>query len=318
VRQASEVLTKILRTWGPYRLHRAPYDEEESLLESDMRVGIIGAGLLGSAIVERLIAAGYRVVGYDIRGEAREALTRLGGEPVASAASVASEAGPIILSLPTSTIAGAVLNEIAGKLRPGAVVIDTTTGSPDDAVEFSGKLRGLGVSYLEAMVGGSSSLVRAGEAILICGGASDVFERYTCLLETFSRNAFFVGPAGSGARMKLVLNLVLGLNRAVLAEGLEFARAVGIDPYIALEILKAGPAYSRAMDAKGRRMLNEDFKPEARLSQHLKDVRLILACGEQSGARLPLSAVHQELLEAAERAGFGAADNSAIIKAFSS
>ena len=116
--------------------------------------------------------------------------------------------------------------------------------------------------------------------------------------------------------MKLVMNLVLGLNRAVLAEGLEFARASNIDTQVALDILKESPAYSRAMDTKGHRMLNEHFDPEARLSQHLKDVRLILASGEASGAYLPLSTVHRELLEAAEAAGYGTSDNSAIIKAF--
>jgi 2-hydroxy-3-oxopropionate reductase len=77
--------------------------------------------------------------------------------------------------------------------------------------------------------------------------------------------------------MKLVVNLVLGLNRAVLAEGLAFSRACGFDPNDALRILAAGPAYSRAMDMKGRKMLDEEFSPQARLSQHLKDVRLILA-----------------------------------------
>ena len=118
--------------------------------------------------------------------------------------------------------------------------------------------------------------------------------------------------------MKLVMNLVLGLNRAVLAEGLEFARACGLDPYTALDILKAGPSYSRAMDTKGTRMLNEDFEPEARLSQHLKDVRLILAAGARAGAHLPLSQIHRELLEAAEEAGFGQSDNCAVIKAFQS
>ena len=116
--------------------------------------------------------------------------------------------------------------------------------------------------------------------------------------------------------MKLVLNLVLGLNRAVLAEGLSFARSSGIDPALALEILKAGPAYSKAMDVKGQKMLSEDFTPEARLSQHLKDVRLILDQARQQGRMLPLSEVHRTLLEKAETAGYGAADNSAIVKAF--
>jgi 3-hydroxyisobutyrate dehydrogenase-like beta-hydroxyacid dehydrogenase len=116
--------------------------------------------------------------------------------------------------------------------------------------------------------------------------------------------------------MKLVFNLVLGLHRAVLAEALSFAGSYGIDPAAALEVLKAGAAYSKVMDIKGGKMLSGDFTPEARLSQHLKDVRLIVAAAERCGAMVPLSEIHRELLERAEAAGFGAMDNSAVIKAF--
>lgn len=207
-----------------------------------------------------------------------------------------------------------MLDEIAGKLKPGALIIDTTTGAPEAAIAFAERLAG--ADYVDATVAGSSQLVRTGASIFICGGTDAAFARCSDLFEHCCARAFHVGPEGSGARMKLVVNLVLGLNRAVLAEGLEFARSSGIDPYQALEILKATPAYSRAMDTKGLRMLNEDFEPEARLSQHLKDVRLILESGARSGASLPLSTVHRALLEAAENAGFGAKDNSAVIKAF--
>jgi 3-hydroxyisobutyrate dehydrogenase-like beta-hydroxyacid dehydrogenase len=114
--------------------------------------------------------------------------------------------------------------------------------------------------------------------------------------------------------MKLALNLVLGLNRAVLAEGLTFAEALGLNPETALEVLRAGPAWSRVMETKGGKMLRRDFTPEARLSQHLKDVRLILAAGERGGAPLPLSSLHREILERAEAEGLGAEDNSAVIE----
>ena len=127
---------------------------------------------------------------------------------------------------------------------------------------------------------------------------------------------YHVGPCGSGIRMKLVFNLVLGLNRAVLAESLAFASRYGLSSRQALEILKVGPSYSRVMDTKGPKMLRRDFEPEARLSQHLKDVRLILAAGESCGAKLPLSELHSRLLADAERLGFGAADNSAIFESF--
>jgi 3-hydroxyisobutyrate dehydrogenase-like beta-hydroxyacid dehydrogenase len=116
--------------------------------------------------------------------------------------------------------------------------------------------------------------------------------------------------------MKLVVNLVLGLNRAVLAEGLALARSCGLDPSAALEIPRAGPAASRVMDVKGTKMLSGDFTPQARLAQHLKDVHLILKMGHDCGARVPLSALHRDLLEGLAAQGYHDADNSAIIRAF--
>jgi 3-hydroxyisobutyrate dehydrogenase-like beta-hydroxyacid dehydrogenase len=271
------------------------------------KIGIIGLGLLGSAIAERLTAVGYEVIGYDIDPSK-------GG--MASAAEVARTCSHLILSLPNSGITGSVLNQIAGELQAGAVILDTTTGAPADAERFAAMLHERSVAYLEANVGGSSEQVRQHEAIVIAGGDAAVLDRCAPLLNAFARRVFHSGLAGSGNRMKLVLNMVLGLNRAVLAEGLGFAMANGIDPRKALEVLKDGPAYSRVMDTKGEKMIARDFRPQARLSQHLKDVRLMLAEGEQCSANLPFSRLHREVLEEIERSGFGGEDNSAVIRAF--
>ena len=127
---------------------------------------------------------------------------------------------------------------------------------------------------------------------------------------------FYTGAAGSGTRMKLTLNIAIGLHRAVLAEAIEFARANGIEGERALEILKAGPGYSTAMDVKGSKMLAGDFTPDARLAQHLKDVRVILKTGQLVGAQLPLSSLHERLLSKGVELGYGGEDNSAIIKLF--
>ena len=115
--------------------------------------------------------------------------------------------------------------------------------------------------------------------------------------------------------MKLVTNLVLGLNRAALAEGLAFAESLGLDASRALTVLGESMAYSRVMDTKGAKMVQGNFTPQAKLSQHLKDVRLILEAAGGAGAELPLSQAHRLLLEAAEAAGLGELDNSAIIRA---
>jgi 3-hydroxyisobutyrate dehydrogenase-like beta-hydroxyacid dehydrogenase len=278
------------------------------------KVGMVGLGLLGSAIGARLRQAGFATVGFDLDDGRLRDFREQGGVPAASARDAVAER--LILCLPTSMIARAVLGQIETALQPGAIIIDATTGDPADAEANYARLAKLGIQHLDATVGGSSRQTLAGDAIVMAGGDAAAFERCTDIFSAFARKTFHVGPAGSGARMKLVLNLALGLNRAVLAEALSFARASGIDPHLALAVLRAGPAYSAAMDAKGEKMIREEFTPEARLSQHLKDVRLILESAAANGARVPLSEVHRQLLETAERQGYSAADNSAVIKAY--
>jgi 3-hydroxyisobutyrate dehydrogenase-like beta-hydroxyacid dehydrogenase len=279
-------------------------------------VGLIGIGLLGSALAERLLTAGFDVVGFDLEPDRLSEFARLGGHAATSAADVAPRCGPIVLCLPADEISRAVVDEIRPSLRAGALLIDTTTGDPDEMAALGVRLATAGIDYIDATVGGSSEQVRRGEAIVMAGGTAGALERASGILQAFASRVFHVGPIGTGGRMKLVVNLVLGLNRVALAEGLGLARALGLPGETALEVLQAGPAWSRAMDVKGRKMLAADFTPEARLSQHLKDVRLILEAGGRTGAKLPLSQLHRELLERLEAAGYGSDDNSAIARAF--
>lgn len=279
-------------------------------------VGLIGIGLLGTALAERLLGRGFRLVGIDVSGPRREALRERGGEVAAGVDEVVRRCDRLVLSLPTSREVAAVLEQAETALRPGQVIVDTTTGDPASIADTGARLAARGVAYLDATVSGSSELARRGEVVVMAGGDERAFAACGDLFAAFARASFHVGPCGAGTRMKLATNLVLGLNRAALAEGLAFARAQSLDPALTLTVLRAGAAYSRAMDAKGPKMIAGDFAPEARLSQHLKDVRLILAEASRNGARVPLSEVHRVLLEAAEAAGYGEADNSAILRAY--
>jgi 3-hydroxyisobutyrate dehydrogenase-like beta-hydroxyacid dehydrogenase len=276
---------------------------------------MVGLGLLGTGLAERLLANGWGVTGYDRDPERLAALGRLDGRPVSSLREVVGAGDRLLLSLPTSGVVEAVLAELEPKLRPGLIIIDTTTGDPERTAALGARLAGRGIAYLDATVSGSSAQVRAADVVLMVGGERAAFEACIELFRCFARQWFHVGPCGSGARLKLVVNLVLGLNRAVLAEGLAFARAYGVDPAAALEVLRAGAAYSRVMDTKGQKMVEEDFTCQAKLAQHLKDVRLILSAGRRAGAYLPLSTVHEQLLKRLDQAGLGEADNSVIIRA---
>lgn len=284
--------------------------------EERTAIGLVGLGLLGSALAERLLAAGYVVAGWDIDPQRRSEHVGRGGHVAASADELCSASPRVLLSLPTGEVVAQVLRDCDSALRPGLVIIDTTTGEPEATAALGAGLAKRGVSYLDATVAGSSAQARAGEVVMMVGGERVAFAQCSDLFACLAQQTFHVGGWGAGARMKLVVNLVLGLNRAVLAEGLAFARAQGLDPPLALDILRSGAAYSRAMDVKGDKMLREDFTPQARLAQHLKDVRLILDAGKSTGAELPLSTIHEQLLSALVAGGFGECDNSAIIKIF--
>jgi 3-hydroxyisobutyrate dehydrogenase-like beta-hydroxyacid dehydrogenase len=210
----------------------------------------------------------------------------------------------------------AVIQQFDRGLRSGRLLIDATTGDPDEVAKLAAELGSRGVGYVDATLAGSSEQVRRGEATVICGGEPADVRRAEPVLASWSAKRFHVGPPGSGARMKLVVNLVLGLNRAVLAEGLALARSCGIEPAAALSVLKATPAFSAAMETKGPKMVARDYTPQAKVSQHAKDVGLIRALAARHGQKTPLTDAHGELLARAIELGFGDADNSAIIEAW--
>lgn len=277
-------------------------------------IGVIGVGLLGSALCYRLRKAGHQVVGYDIRTAQLESLLHLGGRAASSISDVANTAKVIILSLPDSTISKRVCSELANSAGSQTTVIDTTTGTPQDAIENAELLRQHDILFMDATVAGASTQVQEGAGVLMVGGDPQVFKQHSPLLNDVSNVIFHVGSIGSGCRLKLVVNLALGLNRAVLAESLALAAAAGIPMNTTLEVLKATPAYSAAMDVKGKKMIDEDFSPQARLIQHRKDVGLIRQLAAEHQQNLPLSNLHAKLLDAAIEAGYGDLDNSAIYK----
>lgn len=274
-------------------------------------VGLIGLGLMGSALTERLLEHGYRVVIWNRSREKADALVARGAlwsdNPLATC-------DRVILSLYTTDVVEEVLAQLDAGLHAGQILLDTTTGEPEQTAALGARLAARGVQYLDAPISGSSEQTRRGEATVIVGGDKTTFEACADLWRVMGAKTFHVGACGSAARMKLITNLVLGLNRAALAEGLAFAEALGVSPAAALEVMIGSNAYSKAMDVKGRKLVQRDFTVQAKLSQHLKDVRLMLQAAQGAGMELPLADTHRRLMEQAEAAGLGELDNSAIIE----
>jgi len=280
-------------------------------------VGIVGLGLVGTAIAERLLGEGFAVVGYDIDSVKCEELERLGGKAEGNAAEVGESAERVILSLPDTDVVVDVVEGVGGLLEGDSgvrYIVDTTTGDPDETAALAGRLAERGIQVLDAPFSGSSEQVRGKEVVFMVGGEKAAFEACKDIFEVLGKEAFYLGGSGNGSKAKLASNLVLGLNRLALAEGLVFAGELGLDREDFLELLKATPAYSVVMDVKGGKMLNGDFSPQARLAQHCKDVSIILSYARGLGLDLPLSNAHREVLESAIGAGDGGLDNSAVIR----
>ena len=279
-------------------------------------IGLVGLGLVGKALIARLTAAGHRVLGYDTHDGAREQAAELGVELAATAGEVGMRCDVILLSLPDSdTVNRVVADEQMGqRLHGGTLVLDTTTGCPSDAVHNSRRLIERGVRFIDVTLSGSSEDIARGEATALVGAEHD--PQVAAIVDCFANKTFFLGQPGAGCLAKLIVNHVMGLNRAALAEGLALGEKTGLAPAALLPILQASAAYSKVMDLKGRRMVAHNYSPASRIAQHAKDVRLILKLGQDAGAYLPLEEVHMELLGAAIAEGLGEEDNAAIIELF--
>jgi 3-hydroxyisobutyrate dehydrogenase-like beta-hydroxyacid dehydrogenase len=265
-------------------------------------------------MAEHWCRLGWALHVFDLDPAKSQHLAALGAQVAGCQAEIFQACRSIVLSLPDDVVALRVWQENAAHAVPDTLVVDTSTGRPAGAYALAEAAALRGVAYVDATLSGSSAQVTSGQVLALCGGENDAVAQAREILAPFVANFIHAGPAGSGAALKLVTNLVLGLNRAALAEGLYFAEKLGVAPQLALDALQSSMAYSRIMDTKGQKMVQRDYSVQARLSQHLKDVRILLELAPQSA--LPLTKAHRHILETAENAGLGHLDNSALREAF--
>ena len=281
------------------------------------QIGFVGLGLMGNGMVRNLLSHGFHVIGYDIDQSKVDAIVEMGGKGIDRPDQMVDQVDIIILSLPNSFVVNDVV-ETSLKLfeagKKGMILIDTTTADPLLSETLAMQLREKGIEMLDATISGTSKMCVERDITFMIGGDEKIFQGCESLFSAMGNLSFYLGKNGSGAQMKLIVNLVLGLNRMVLAEGLSLGKKSGIDQNQLLEVLKNSAAYSRAMDMKGKKMIEEDFLPaEGKLAFHLKDVGLMLDLGKRLNFPLLLSSLHAQALTSQVAKGRGEWDNAAII-----
>jgi 3-hydroxyisobutyrate dehydrogenase-like beta-hydroxyacid dehydrogenase len=283
-----------------------------------MTVGVVGVGLLGTAVAGRLLKAGHRVVGFDTAPDRVRALLGMGGEAAASARAVALASEAVCTLLPTlHSVEAAVLGPdgVAAAGKPGQVLIQMSTISPALTARLAAESRARGLDFLDCPVSGTSGVVARGEGVLFVGGERRVFERWRPLLESMLPRAIYIGAAGQAMVLKLVANLLVALHSVAAAEALHLARRAGLDPAVALEVLVGSAAGSRMLELRGPLMVRGEYPAQMKLDLFMKDLHLIQDAAAEAGAALPLTDTAERLYAAAVGTGHGGEDLAVVLTA---
>ena len=275
-------------------------------------VGLIGLGLMGEVYARRLLAAGLSVIGYDIDAGKSARLPEIGGR-AGSLADIARDCEPIVLAVFNTDQVEDVVEESLIPAASGKIVLCTSTCDPDRIAALGARVADR-LRFLEVPVSGTSEQVRQGDGVGLIGGDPRIATAAAPVLDALFPRRFHIGRIGDGGRAKLAINLILGLNRLALAEGLVFASRLGLDPAAFLDVARASAAASQVMDTKGPKMVAGNFVPEGRVRQTLKDTQLMLDQARKAGQQLPLLEIHADVLQACLRQGEGERDNSIVIE----
>lgn len=281
-------------------------------------VGLVGVGLLGSAVAGRLLKAGHRVVGFDTARERVRALTAMGGESAGSARAVALESDAVCTLLPSlPTVEAAILGPdgVAAAGRAGQVVMQMSTISPGLSERLAAESRARGLHFLDCPISGTSLSVAHGDGVVFVGGDRAVFETWRPLLESAFARAAHIGEAGQAMVLKLAANLLVALNSAAAAEALHLVRRAGLDPGRALEALAGSAGASRMLEIRGPLMVRGEYPAQMKLDLFMKDLHLIQDAARAAGAAAPLTDTAERLYAAAAASGHGEEDLAVVLTA---
>ncbi|MES2562236.1 MAG: NAD(P)-dependent oxidoreductase [Pseudomonadota bacterium] len=286
------------------------------------RVGLIGAGLMGTAITQRLMSAGFEVRVHDVEAGKLEAIARRGAKPESTASAVIAACEVSVLAVfNTAQVEDVIAGpgggvEVSTTATGVRIFIVTSTCDPDRLAALATRVALAGAHVLEMPISGTSRQVAQGDGVGLVGGDMEAMNRAADVLNAICPRRHYLGAVGNGSRAKLAVNLILGLNRAALAEGLVFASGLGLDPVAFLEVAKGSAAYSQAMDVKGAMMARREYhNPQSRVDQSLKDFTLMLEQARMLGQCLPFAEVYAGMLEDCMAHGEGEWDNAAIAEA---
>jgi L-threonate 2-dehydrogenase len=287
-----------------------------------MSIGVIGVGAMGIGVVETLLRAGHKTYARDVVAERVAQAATLGAVPCASPAAMAREVDVIIILVVNATQVEEVLFGTEGAapvLRKGSVVILSSTLAPDYVEALAPRLAALQLGLLDAPVSGGPARAAAGTMTIMVAGAADACQRCAPLLESISGKSFHLGDVpGTASKMKLVNNLLAGVNLVAAAEAMALAIRMDLAPQMVFDVVNGSSGASWVFQDRMARVLADDYEPRAALPILTKDLGLLLDMAKQKNFPALLGAAAHQVFSSASQSAFGAEDDAAVIKYYQS
>lgn len=279
------------------------------------RVGILGLGVMGSAMAGHLIGAGYGVAGYDPEPERLAAFEAAGGLPSPAGRDVARRSSLVLLSLPSVGALEEAVEEVAAGAHPDLLVLEMGTLPLDAKGAARERLASVGVELMDVPVSGTGLQAADATLVVFASGSETGYLRARPVFEVIGRSSYHLGEFGHGSIMKYIANLLVAVHNLATAEAHALGIAAGLDPALVQQVMSDGVGASKILDIRGPMMVAEEYlPPSARLDIILKDATIIRDYARSVGAPTPLLDATIPVYEESTAAGLGNLDAAALCR----
>jgi len=278
-----------------------------------MKVGVVGVGIMGSAIAANLLKKGAEVVGYDIDGKRVADLAAAGGTPAHSASEAADHVETILTCLPSVEALAATVDGILERRRPSLVVVELSTLPIEVKVEARDRLAASGIAMLDSPLSGTGAQAVTGDLAVYASGERAAYDRAVPVFEKFARVSHYLGAFGNGSKMKFVANLLVAIHNVASAEAMVLGIKSGLDPADVARMIASGAGTSRVFELRAPLMVKCDYAPPTmKIDIWQKDMAVIAAYAASLGVTTPLFSASIPVYNAAQTEGHGAEDTAAV------
>lgn len=281
-----------------------------------MNVGIIGTGLLGSAIAKRLALSGHKILVYNRTRQKAESLKNFGIQVADTPKELAGKCELVITILKDAPVIEQMAfgdNGIIHGKHDGLIVADMSTISPIASIEIAKKFANVGISMIDAPVMGGPNLAEKGQMVVMVGGKKEIYEKCKIVFDSIGEKTFLLGENGSGHAMKIVMNSQIAILALSLSEGIILAKKSGLDPMTFLEVLNSTYFKTGMSVNKGPKMARGNFEPSFFLKMMQKDLDELDYTAKKVGANMPMSKLANEIYQKAVKEGLGDIDYTGIL-----